>query len=311
MGPAADVEFSVLIVTKDRPEFLADTLDAILACRPSPGELIVVDGDAGRSAEPAVEERRGLAADAGTELRYLVSDPGLGVQRNRGLEVATGDVVVFLDDDVAPAPGFFDALARPYADPAVIGATGRVVEPDSGRIGAPASRVRRILFPGGEQGSMTAFGYPRRIVDPDRPGDVEWMQGCFMSARIDQARAVPHDELITARFEGEDEDFSYRLSQRGRLRYEPTAVLDHKQLGFRESSAERQRAFNRDIVLVRTYLFRKNFRRTPLNRVRFAGLIGVLLAHRLLNREWAGARGVAEGAWEAARTREARALLTS
>jgi GT2 family glycosyltransferase len=301
------VRFSVLIVTRCRPDLLQETLESVLACDPPPYEVIVVDGDENRSAGGVVAELQG--GGRSPEVRYLPSEPGLSVQRNRGVQLASGDLVVFLDDDVALDPGLFGALADAYRDPAVAGATGRVVEADRRRFGGRASPVRRLLFPGGPQGSMTRFGYPRRILDPERECDVEWMQGCFMSARTELARRVPHDELISANFEGEDEDFSYRLSRLGRVRYMPRAVLHHKLAGF-HSSRRRQRHFNRDIVLARTYLFRKNFRPTPAARIQFAGLIGILIVHRAINREWAGVLGVLEGAALAWRAKGAGALLS-
>ena len=58
------------------------------------------------------------------------------------------------------------------------------------------------------------------------------------------------------------------------------------------------------MVVNRAYLFRKNFRRTPLARAQFAMLVGVLVVHRAVNGEWSGARGLIEGsveAWRAGR----------
>jgi glycosyltransferase involved in cell wall biosynthesis len=283
------VRFSVLVVTRGRPDALRGTLESVAACDPGPDELVVVDGDDARSAEQTVRQ---FATAARFPVEYATSSPGLSVQRNRGIELVSGEVVVFLDDDMTLDPGLFAALARAYREPDVIGATGRVIEPEEGRLGGRSSPLRHLLFPGGEQGSMTRFGYPRRMLDPETARDVEWMQGCLMSGRIDAVSAVPHDERITAEYEGEDEDFSYRLSRLGRIRYVPDAVVRHEQLGFRGS---RGRSFDRRIVLVRAYLFRKNFERTVVTRLQFAGLIAILLAHRLLNREWGAAAGILEG----------------
>ena len=47
------------------------------------------------------------------------------------------------------------------------------------------------------------------------------MPGCFMSARR-EAASVRFDEKLGAYALAEDEDFSYRLSRRGRLVYLPT-----------------------------------------------------------------------------------------
>jgi hypothetical protein len=49
------------------------------------------------------------------------------------------------------------------------------------------------------------------------------------------------------------------------------------------------------VVKNRTYLFRKNFRQTPLARLQFLLLLLKLVGHRALNREWSGALGVLEG----------------
>ena len=148
---------------------------------------------------------------------------------------------------------------------------------------------------------MSSFGYPRRLQDTESERDVEFMQGCLMSARRDAVERVGFDEELPGYGLAEDEDFSYRLSRVGRLRYLPDAVVVHKNEGFRGSEL---RAFNRTVVVNRTYLFRKNFPdRTLLDRLKFAGLILVLAAHRLVNREWAGLVGLAEGSLAAWRDR--------
>ena len=143
---------------------------------------------------------------------------------------------------------------------------------------------------------MTAFGYPRRIQDVDRERDVEFMQGCFMTARTEVAARLRFDEALAGYALAEDEDFSYRLSQRGCVRYLPEAVVFHRQTGF---ASQDQRTFGRTVVVNRAYLFRKNFYRTPLARLQFALLVLLLIAHRLVNREWVGALGLVEGAVQA------------
>jgi len=290
------MRLSAIIATKGRPDDLAGTLESLARCDPAPAEVVVVDGDAERSAEPVVEAAREHAA---APLHYVASPAGLTPQRNRGVREAQGDVVVFLDDDVDVDPRLFAVLGDAYRDPAVVGATGHVIEGGERRFGNKRSAARRLLF-GGEEGTMTRFGYPRRLQDLHSERDVEFMQGCLMSARRETVEQVGFDERLPGYALAEDEDFSYRLSRVGRVRYLPDAVVDHKNTGFRSTGTRR---FNRDVVVNRTYLFRKNFRRTPLARLQFAGLIAVLVAHRALNREWDGVRGLVEGSLQAWRSR--------
>jgi GT2 family glycosyltransferase len=277
---------------------LQETLETLYACEPLPDEIIVVEGHPELSAKEVVE--RFAARSVAPEIRYLRSTPGLTKQRNVGVDAATGDIVVFADDDVSFAPRVFAVLGKAYRDPSVVGATGKIVEPPSWGIGGKQSLVRRLLFAGGAEGTFTRFGYPRYLQNLDRPTDVEVMQGAFMSARRDAAAFVRADERLGGYALTEDEDFSYRLSRRGRVRYLPEAVVVHRKTGF---TSQNQRALGRMVIVNRAYLFRKNFRRTLLARLQFVLLVLLLIVHRLVNREWAGAFGLVEGVVQAWRKR--------
>jgi GT2 family glycosyltransferase len=288
LADGATPPLSVVIATFARPEQLRPTLASLAACDPRPAEVIVVDGDPQRSAAPVVDEAR---ADL-PELAYIASTPGLTHQRNRGIDSAKGDVIVFLDDDVVIAPDAFAHVAAAYRDPSVRGVAGRVDEPRDARLGGSRSRLRRLLLAGGSEGTFTRFGYPRRLVDRDTARDVEFMPGCFMSVRREDARGLRFDEGLEGYALAEDEDFSRRLSLRGRIRYEPAASVVHHNTGFAKRD---RRAFGRQVVTNRHYLFKKNFPQTPVARAQFALLVGALLGHRLLNRDVAGALGIVDG----------------
>ncbi|MCD0448268.1 glycosyltransferase [Actinocorallia sp. API 0066] len=71
---------------------------------------------------------------------------GLSGGKNTGVELATGDVVAFLDDDAVAAPGWLAAFAAAYADPRVIGVGGRTL---SLWPGAPSSAELRAEMESG------------------------------------------------------------------------------------------------------------------------------------------------------------------
>jgi GT2 family glycosyltransferase len=278
------MRFSVVIATLGRPGLLREALESLAACDPQPDEVLVVDGDPALPSEAIVAELDG-------PFRVVPSPVGMTVQRNRGLDEATGDVVVFLDDDVEVDSHLFKGLAAAYGDPGIVGATGVIDEPEPHRSGAPGSRLRRRLL-GSDEGTFTRAGYPRYLTRFDREVDVEFMRGCFMSARREVAARVRFDESLTGYALAEDEDFAYRLSRHGRIRFVPGVTVVHKKLGY---AAQDSRAFGRLVVRNRSYLFRKNFPQTRRARAEFALLILSMIGHRLANRQWHGALGLLEG----------------
>ena len=284
------MRFTVVIPTMRREEILDATLESLRHCDPAPDEVIVIDADPEGSSYPVVTTFDRQVSPA---VRYLRTAPSLTRQRNYGIDDASGDVIVFLDDDVTIQSDIFARLSEVYGDQSIVGATGRVIEPESGRVGGPASRLRRLLLGSGREGTFTRYGYPRYVRNVDEPTDVEFMQGCFMSARYDAAARVRFDEHLGGYALAEDEDFSYRLSRLGRIRYEPEIRVEHRKLGFASQDA---RPFGRRVIVNRAYLFRKNFPQTVLARSQFVLLVFTLIGHRLVNREWSGARGLVDGA---------------
>src|SRR5687767_8113024 len=106
---AAVGSVSVVVASRDRPEQLRGALAAIRAAMPAGTEVVVVD-----SASTGAGTRQ-VTDDAGA--RYLRCDrPGVSRARNLGLETTQAEIVAFTDDDCRPAPGWLDALARPFAD---------------------------------------------------------------------------------------------------------------------------------------------------------------------------------------------------
>lgn len=107
MHPAAACRISVIIPTCDRIGPLRNCLGALAQAFPADAETIVVSDGSTTDIEPMlgdfVEPLR---------LRCLhVPNGGPGYARNRGLEVAHGEIAAFTDDDCRPRPGWLDALA--------------------------------------------------------------------------------------------------------------------------------------------------------------------------------------------------------
>ncbi|SEM61026.1 Glycosyltransferase like family 2 [Gemmobacter aquatilis] len=113
--PAPPIPASLIIVSRHRPEALRRAVTAVRQLDYPALELVIV-------ADPA-----GCAAVAGQPAKIVPFDtPNISAARNLGLQVAAGEVVLFLDDDAVPEPTWAARLLAPFADARVIAATGFV-----------------------------------------------------------------------------------------------------------------------------------------------------------------------------------------
>jgi glycosyltransferase involved in cell wall biosynthesis len=103
------VTLSVVIPARDAAATIGGVLEALAAQAQPPEEVIVVD-DASRDDTAAVAERHGARVVRLDEPRFA------GGARNRGWEEASGEVVVFLDADAVPAPGWAEGVRRAAAE---------------------------------------------------------------------------------------------------------------------------------------------------------------------------------------------------
>lgn len=123
--PVRPVSATVVVPTFRRPLSLARVLEG-LARQRDPGvewDVVIVDNDDPPGAEDVVA-RFSLPAP----LR-LVREARRGAShtRNRGVNEATGDVIVFMDDDVVPADDWLRELLAPIIAGRADGTGGRVV----------------------------------------------------------------------------------------------------------------------------------------------------------------------------------------
>ena len=110
---------TVVVCTRNRPDDLTASLDALIRLNPSPNEILVVDNSDG---DPAVER---AAREHGA--RYVV-ERGIGLSRarNRGLAESSAEIIAFIDDDALPSQDWLEQLLAPFADPAIAMVCGEV-----------------------------------------------------------------------------------------------------------------------------------------------------------------------------------------
>jgi glucosyl-dolichyl phosphate glucuronosyltransferase len=215
---------TVALCTRDRGAHLAPCLAALAALEPPAGGLEVVVVDNGSTDGTAAV----VAAWAGTDRnRRVLHEPvaGLSRARNRALDEGRGDVVLFLDDDAVPPPGWARNLAAAFDAPGpapVVAAGGPV------RLVLPEARPRWAGPAVEGWWSALDLGPASRDLDPpDGP------YGTNMAVRRAAALAAGGFPLGFGRrgrrlLSGEETELWRVLrASGGRIRYQADAPLDH------------------------------------------------------------------------------------
>ena len=121
------MRISCIIPTFNRGGITCDTVEQLLDQEHPAHEIIVIDQST--VTPKSARLRREAIVEANPKVKWLrQEEPNASMARNRGAVEATGDVMLFLDDDIAVKPGFLAAHARAFVDPAVRGAVGQILE---------------------------------------------------------------------------------------------------------------------------------------------------------------------------------------
>ena len=198
---------SVVIVTRNRQDEVAGLLSDLQAMpRDAGDEIIVVDN---ASTDGTAERVR--QDFPGVKVLAFEANRGAPAARNKGAAASTGEVLVFLDDDVRVPDRLFLARIRQAfgAEAEMAAAAFRIVDPATG--------------------GSRSFEIPRRRKDLA-------MEGCETSYFIAAGCAIRRsayraaggmDESLIYGFE--ELDFSYRAVARGlRIFYRPEISVEHR-----------------------------------------------------------------------------------
>jgi glycosyltransferase involved in cell wall biosynthesis len=214
------MRLSVIIPTRDRPQRLIDSLRSLGRVRAPDGgwEIIVVDDGSAQPLETLASDYPELPA-----VRFARQTPaGLNVARNRGVEVANGELLAFLDDDTIVGPGWALAMLDAFALKGCDAVGGRVTL-------ALEAAAPRWLTP-----KLRSY-----LTEYDLGSEPLWIPGepvpvganCGVR-RVAFERAGGFasglDRVGTSLVSNGDTEFFRRLQRGGgRIRYEPRAHVEH------------------------------------------------------------------------------------
>ncbi|MDQ6726861.1 MAG: glycosyltransferase family 2 protein [Actinomycetota bacterium] len=220
---------SVVIATRNRPDLLRRCLGSLRDLEYPRFEVVVVDNAASVPADRVVAE----AAGAGLDVRY-VREPVAGLARahNRGVEEARGEIVAFVDDDVAVDGQWLSEIAAAFLDvPGAGCVTGMILPAELETV----AQDRLHLHWGMNK------GFRRRIFDFAGNSEVGRLHpytagqlgsGANMAFRVGALHGLGGFDVATGagtRARGGDDlsAFFQVLAAGHRLVYEPAAIVHH------------------------------------------------------------------------------------
>jgi GT2 family glycosyltransferase len=252
------VKTSVILCTRNRPDDITAMLHSLKAQTAVPSEIIVVDS----SNTPIIEHPsfRNIWHERyfpACKLIYKYTQPGLTYQRNQGVKHASGDIVYFFDDDVILSSTYLEQMNNAFTqNPHYAGGMGAVIPRGSYKPIVNALRALFLLQRDYSHGQFTLSGMPTHPYGTSRFRSVEVVGGCCMAFRSYVFIQYSFDENL--RFYGfmEDCDFSWRVSRKWPLFFNPQAMLEHKVSPLNRDSWVENRAM---FIANYSYLFFKNF----------------------------------------------------
>lgn len=210
---------SVIVLVWNGMADLAECLSALCSQEGADLEIIVVDNASSDGSADFVSSRY-------PEIHLIRNERNLGFAagNNLGLRVATGEILMLLNQDTIVHPNWARALLEAFDEYPTCGAVGgKALYPDG-----------RIQHAGGyvdERGEGRHYGYDR--LDEGQFGqtrDVDYVTGAAIAVSRKAMEAVGGlDEGFAAAY-FEDVDWCYRIREAGfRVVYAPQAVLIHKE----------------------------------------------------------------------------------
>ena len=204
LDPTA-ARIAVIIPARDAARSLPACIDALLREGvPGPNIKLIVVDDASTDETPKIAAAKGAVVLQGAGV-------GPAAARNLGARHATGDVLIFLDADTAPQPGWLAALIAPFADPAIVAVKGRYVTEQRGIV----PRFSQLEF-------------EEKYARLERAARIDFVDTGTAAYRSDVFLATGgFDESFPAQ-SAEDVELAFRLAEQGaRFAFSPLARVRH------------------------------------------------------------------------------------
>lgn len=219
---------SVVVCSYNGARTIRECCEGLARVRYPNFEVIVVD-DGSKDQTAAIASEYGF-----TVIR--TRNYGLSHARNVGMGAATGEIIVYLDDDTVPDPDWLTYLAYTFetTQHAAVGGPN-IAPPDDGVIAECVAH---------------APGNPMHVLISDQ--EAEHIPGCNLAVRKERLQTIGGFDP-QFRVAGDDVDVCWRLRERGwTLGFNPAAMVWHHRRNSLRTYWRQQRGYGRAEALLET-----------------------------------------------------------
>ncbi len=186
------------------------------------GEIIVVD-DASTDETPDVLERW-ASLDERCKVLRNPKNAGFVTSCNRGASCATGEIIIFLNNDTIPLPGWLVPMLQIFHDYPDAGAVGGKLVYPNGRL----QEAGGVIF---ADGSGANFGWGDYEVDAplyNYMREVDYCSGALLATRRSLFQELGGFDTRYCPAYYEDTDYCFAVREKGfRVYYQPESTIIH------------------------------------------------------------------------------------
>ena len=269
--------FSIIIPTYNRVDELIDVLDSLSIQTKLPAEIIIVDDSDGDNIEQLIGSLHSRFTEKNVVLKYIrnTREKSLTIARNVGIKNATGDVILFLDDDVILDDNYLSEISNVYKNnPDALGVQGFIQNvkvhenPIVNRLKILINKL--FYFSSNYNGRCRVLPSTNTVYPLDLNGvtTCEWLSGANQSYKRMILEEFTFDENLRRYSFKEDVDISYRIQKKNpnSLLIAPHAKLIHK-------TSPASRLPKKDLTFMKRtyslYFFYKNIDQSYKNKIIF------------------------------------------
>ncbi|MEA3211781.1 MAG: hypothetical protein QOE70_4838 [Chthoniobacter sp.] len=216
MDVAVLPKVSVILATWRREPSLSLVLEDLASQTGVTAEVVIIDQNRPLMPPAAFES----FARSPHQLTVIGHPPGVVAARNRGAQVADGEVLVFIDDDVRiDDPRYLATLARNFTDPGIAAVCGQELSPPDFQPSRESAGEFATPF-------EEACFFPRATTERR---EVFHLTTCNCAIRRSAWEKVGGlDSIFAGNSYGDDYDLALRLrAARLRIVFDPTASVRH------------------------------------------------------------------------------------